>query len=335
MKKILMLAGVLAFLSACDDNKEEVKPDKHAIDLSQGEVAFIYKKGKTVEAFYRGKQVTLELIEGQYVLSGDILVSEDELSFMAPPAGNGANEESVGRTGGRWPDNTVYYNVSSSLPNKDRVYDAIAHWEANTNLTFVQRTNQSDYITFRSGGGCSSSVGRVGGQQFINLASGCSTGNTIHEIGHAVGLYHEHTRGDRDDFVNVNFNNIQSGYEHNFYTYIQRGTDGKDYTSSLDFGSIMLYSSYAFSSNGQPTITKLDGSTFSTQRSQLSTDDINGVNQMYPSDGGDGGSEEYINGNWYTIDGVRVYRYYDKWWYYTESEGWREVVNVDGTWYYA
>ncbi len=50
----------------------------------------------------------------------------------------------------------------------------------------------------------------------------------------------------------------------------ETGWDGAEYTPGLDFGSIMLYSSYSFSGNGLPTITKTDGSTYSAQRSGLS-----------------------------------------------------------------
>ena len=58
----------------------------------------------------------------------------------------------------------------------------------NTNLEFVKRSGQSNYIYFTPGSGCSSYVGMVGGKQNITLADACSTGNTIHEIGHAIGL---------------------------------------------------------------------------------------------------------------------------------------------------
>ena len=334
MKKYLSILVALIVLSACEDNLQEPITDVENIDLAQGELAFTNQRGETVEAYYHGELVSLELIDGSYVLGGDMIIPESQLLFVEPPVLDGPGLESVGRTSGRWPNNTVYYTVNSNLPNQSRVTDAIAEWEAKTNLRFVQRTNQSDYIEFRSGSGCSSSVGRVGGRQFINLASGCSTGNNIHEIGHAIGLYHEHTRGDRDDYVIVNFQNIQSGRANNFYTYIQRGTDGQDYTSTLDFGSIMMYSSFAFSNNGQPTITKLDGSTFSVQRNALSSDDLAGINIMYPSGGG-GGGPVYNNGQWYTIDGLRVYRYNNRWYYYTSSQGWREVVNINGVWYYA
>ncbi len=186
------------------------------------------------------------------------------------------------RTQARWPGKIVYYTIDPSLANQARVTNAIAHWEANTPIRFVQRTTQAGYVTFQTGSGCSSTVGYTGAQQFVNLATSCSTGNTIHEIGHTIGLWHEHTRADRDTYVTVNLNNVTAGTESNFQTYTQRGYDGFDYQGGLDFGSVMLYSSYDFSKNGSPTITKKDGSTFTGQRNGLSPTDVNTVKYMYP-----------------------------------------------------
>src|SRR5262249_26291959 len=139
-----------------------------------------------------------------------------------------------------WADCVVPYTIDAGLPNPQRVINAIAHWQSFTCMQFVPRTTETDYVTFRTGSGCSSSVGRRGGQQFVNLASSCGTGNTIHEIGHVVGLWHEQSRADRDLSIIVYYENIRAGYASQFTPY----SVGVDY-GDFDFGSIMLYSSYA------------------------------------------------------------------------------------------
>jgi hypothetical protein len=178
----------------------------------------------------------------------------------------------------RWPGGVVPFTIDPALPNKGRVTDAISHWHSRTGIRLVERTNEQNFVTFRPGEGCSSPVGMRGtGQHFITLAPGCDKGSTIHEIGHAVGLWHEQSRDDRDRFIRVLKENIEPLKEHNFDQHI---TDGDD-VGRYDFGSIMHYDEFAFSKNGQPTIQTLNGESVG-QRSGLSDGDIQAVNFMYP-----------------------------------------------------
>lgn len=67
--------------------------------------------------------------------------------------------------------------------------------------------------------GCWSYVGELDvPSQPLNLQTpGCdSVGTTIHEIAHALGMGHEQARPDRDEYVTINFANIQKGKENNF-----------------------------------------------------------------------------------------------------------------------
>ena len=341
-RKLLYLLPALAFLSCSDETITDPQTTEELNELLEAnvEVAYPDEIGNLSTVFFAGKEISVEEIDGEYIYEGDIKLSPEMLSKKEPKLvyepGEKAPEKSVGRTSGMWPNNTVYYAIDGNLADKARVTDAITHWESNTSLKFVLRSSQSNYIYFTTGSGCSSYIGMIGGRQNITLSSSCSTGSTIHEIGHAVGLWHEQSRVDRDNHIKINFENIQSGREHNFKTYAQSGYDGKEFTSSLDFGSIMMYGSYSFSSNGQPTIVKTNGSTYSVQRSALSSGDVQGANSMYPSSSTATSptTSTYINGETYILYGVSVYRYNDLWWYYSRTYSWREVILRSGYWYY-
>lgn len=347
--KLSYFLPALALLASCSKDSveevEEINETETSVEVfaSEAEVEVANSTpGSVSEVYYAGQQMPVESFNGDYVYQGDILFSKDMVTqepvkMVFEKGETPTPNKSVGRTSARWPNNTVYYAIDSNLDNKTRVYDAIKHWEEKTNLDFVERSSQSNYIYFVSGSGCSSYIGMVGGKQNITLSSSCSTGNTIHEIGHAIGLWHEQSRVDRESYVTINYNNIQSGREHNFQTYAQQGWDGDEFTSSLDFGSIMMYGSYSFSSNGSPTIVKKSGATFSIQRSGLSSGDVIGVNNMYPYTSGSSSTSTepvYVNGQSYVIYNVTVLRYRDLWYYYHRTYGWREVVSRSGYWYY-
>ena len=46
----------------------------------------------------------------------------------------------------------------------------------------------------------------------VNLHPSCLIMEIVlHELGHVLGFNHEHTRPDRDDYIRVNYDNIDKG----------------------------------------------------------------------------------------------------------------------------
>jgi hypothetical protein len=235
------------------------------------------------------KAVQYAIVDGEAIFEGDIVLGTEQSvasqTQMLRDAQAGKIEMGVVRTGAqfRWPNCRIPYDIDSTLPNQARVTDAIAHWEAHSQYRFVLRTaanaaQHPDWVTFRPSSGCSSSVGRQGGQQFVNLGAGCTVGNCIHEIGHVTGLWHEQSREDRDTFVAIHWDKIQPGMEHNFNQHISDGDD----VGAYDYGSIMHYPRNAFSTDGSDTITPADPTANIGQRTALSAGDIAAANSLCP-----------------------------------------------------
>ena len=247
---------------------------------------------------------------GMAIFEGDIILAEtpQEIEKL-----NHKFAKGIGIKGDwlRWPRGEIPYVIQPTLPNQDRVYDSIRHWENNTPIRFILRTDSNskhyaNYVSFvqytpQSGENqeevfhCSSPIGMRGGEQHVIISDQCVAGDVIHEIGHAVGLWHEQSRNDRDSYVRVLVGNVTDGIQpdgtydrtkdmrHNFDQHVADGDNVGEY----DYCSIMHYGAWFFSKNGQPTLDVIQTSRpcgnnqALGQKNGLSDGDIAAADRLY------------------------------------------------------
>ncbi len=232
-------------------------------------------------------QYQASTINGKLVAENDILIGPDRTNeSLLQTKGSGTSYST-----GKWFNGIIPYQYADNITDLgliDRSIEAINHWNDRSTIKLVERnpSNASiykDYLEISLDTGCRSYVGRNRGKQEILFSNSCSTGSMIHEFGHAIGLLHEHTRIDRDQYINVNFSSIVDGREHNFA--IPASNSSRD-LGAYDYGSIMHYGAYFFSSNGNPTLSPINDITGIDlgQRVALSEGDLKAVAKLYQTD---------------------------------------------------
>lgn len=293
MKKIaLFIALILVGLQACkkseiseltnQDLRPELTPEQLEIRddpahchnvLSNGELAW-------QTGFIGTEAVRYQITpEGTVLLEGDIAIPADFITDQPSTEERGASKAGVYL----WPQARVYYSFASGYPTnlRNAFLTACQAWNYYTGIQFIQRTTQANYIrVFKDGTSNYSYLGYQGGMQNLSLADS-NPGVAIHELGHALGLIHEHQRSDRNTKIWVNPAVANTG---NYTRY----TNSYNY-STFDWNSIMLYGSSPYGSSW--TMLKLPNNTPFTNtieywRSQgsyalPSGSDVNAVNYMY------------------------------------------------------
>ncbi|XP_051269261.1 astacin-like metalloendopeptidase isoform X2 [Dicentrarchus labrax] len=194
------------------------------------------------------------------VLEGDIVLSSDR---------NAA--ENI------WPTLEIPYTISWELASRTGdILSAMAMVSEQTCVSFHKRTSETNYLFFKPSKGCASYVGFISGEQPIFVAPQCIVGNIAHEILHALGFHHEHTRTDREQYITVLPHNIMTGMERNF-----KMQSGQTFDLHYDIGSIMHYGSEFFSANGLPTIISKSDVKDMGQRNKMTATDIEKVRHLY------------------------------------------------------
>jgi hypothetical protein len=246
------------------------------------------ESGKAGTMLYRGRVLDYRIVNGLALYQGDIVLGKAPRSSTIAPTplattGLWPIVDGVGRV--PYTISAEDQNVPTALAN---INSAISEFNSQLSgvIQFVPATASDvnlaefDLTPGDYNGVCEASEGMVGGgPQILGGAINCTVGTLLHEMGHTIGLWHEQSRTDRNNFVNFLYNNVDKPNASNFDQLTLDEVDSGLY----NYASIMQYPAFEFTRDGvSPTLESIPpGIPFGNTLSAYSTGDLDGIKRLY------------------------------------------------------
>ncbi|BBH52706.1 M12 family metallopeptidase [Fluviispira sanaruensis] len=195
-----------------------------------------------------------------------------------------------------WKNGKVHYKFENNKFSDEEitsVRSAMQTLESYANVSFLEITNTAYFnnlVTIRKGDICSSTIGRNpflarGVKRSVTLSNDGSCFHNkilLHELMHTLGFHHEHSRFDRDNYIEIIEKNIKLNVLHNFKKVGDMTVRFGDY----DYDSIMHYSQNAnskdeYTARFDQTIKPLKNGVKIGKNNHLSAGDIDGLIKAY------------------------------------------------------
>ncbi len=183
-----------------------------------------------------------------------------------------------------WDSVDIPYFINDNVSQKQDIEEVIAFYNQNTNLNFfINDGSFEDSIVFTKGEEhCYSYLGKIGGHQPIYLSNNCGLKEISHEIMHALGYVHEHTRPIRDNYVKINWDKIDPEFHSQFSLVPKEFVAITLAGFPFSYNSIMLYDPKSFAKDKtSTTIQSTSNQVIAPSKYILSNDDIRRINNTY------------------------------------------------------
>ena len=153
----------------------------------------------------------------------------------------------------KWENGIVYYNYEDDFTEKEKtiIRKCMSYWEDGTSIQFIESDKQKYCVRIYRHEDEYQYLATLGQKRKAYMKLGkialWKKTHITHEIGHVLGLLHEHQRPDRNNYVTIFYNNIEKTYWRHFD--VRKNNLYDETLIEYDYDSIMHYG-YRTGNNG-------------------------------------------------------------------------------------